>query len=48
MKEIMKFFINTANPEDIKKAYKVGILFGVTIKLTLIAKDSIKFETRSE
>ncbi len=44
----MKFFIDTANPEDIKKVYKVEILSGMTTKPSLVAKDGIKFEDRIE
>ncbi|MCU5326815.1 fructose-6-phosphate aldolase [Bacillus wiedmannii] len=42
----MKFFIDTANLEDIKKAYKLGVLAGVTTNPSLVAKESIKFEDR--
>ncbi|MFK4468882.1 fructose-6-phosphate aldolase [Bacillus sp. RC252] len=42
----MKFFIDTANLEDIKKAYKLGVLAGVTTNPSLVAKDGIKFEDR--
>lgn len=42
----MKFFIDTANLEDIKKAYKIGILSGVTTNPSLVAKEGIKFEDR--
>ncbi|EMY4795878.1 fructose-6-phosphate aldolase [Bacillus pacificus] len=42
----MKFFIDTANLEDIKKAYKLGILAGVTTNPSLVAKEGIKFEDR--
>ena len=34
----MKFFIDTANLEDIKEAYSLGILDGVTTNPSLIAK----------
>ncbi|MCT4475999.1 fructose-6-phosphate aldolase [Peribacillus frigoritolerans] len=44
----MKFFIDTANLEDIKKAYKIGILSGVTTNPSLVAKEGIKFEDRIE
>ncbi|ABK86308.1 transaldolase [Bacillus thuringiensis str. Al Hakam] len=43
---IMKFFIDTANLEDIKKAYKLGVLAGVTTNPSLVAKEGIKFEDR--
>lgn len=42
----MKFFIDTANLEDIKKAYKLGVLAGVTTNPSLVAKESVKFEDR--
>jgi len=42
----MKFFIDTANLEDIKKAYKVGVLAGVTTNPSLVAKEGVKFEDR--
>jgi transaldolase len=42
----MKFFIDSANIEDIKKAYKVGVLSGVTTNPSLVAKEGIKFEDR--
>ncbi|WP_142330497.1 fructose-6-phosphate aldolase, partial [Bacillus thuringiensis] len=41
-----KFFIDTANLEDIKKAYKLGVLAGVTTNPSLVAKEGIKFEDR--
>lgn len=42
----MKFFIDTANLEDIKKAYKLGVLAGVTTNPSLVAKEGVKFEDR--
>ena len=42
----MKFFIDTANLEEIKKAYKIGILSGVTTNPSLVAKEGVKFEDR--
>jgi transaldolase len=42
----MKFFIDTANLEDIQKAYKVGVLSGVTTNPSLVAKEGVKFEDR--
>ncbi|EJS70002.1 fructose-6-phosphate aldolase [Bacillus wiedmannii] len=42
----MKFFIDTANLEDIKKAYKLGVLAGVTTNPSLVAKEGIKFKDR--
>ncbi|MCD7035037.1 fructose-6-phosphate aldolase [Metabacillus sp. GX 13764] len=44
----MKFFIDTANMDDIKKAYKVGVLSGVTTNPSLVAKEGVKFEDRIE
>ncbi|MEN3772819.1 fructose-6-phosphate aldolase [Priestia megaterium] len=44
----MKFFIDTANLEDIKKAYKVGVLSGVTTNPSLVAKEGVRFENRIE
>jgi len=40
----MKFFIDTANIEDIKEAAKLGILDGVTTNPTLVSKVNGKFE----
>ncbi|MEF3307784.1 fructose-6-phosphate aldolase [Paenibacillus sp. GYB004] len=42
----MKFFIDTANLEQIKKANKVGILSGVTTNPSLVVKEGVKFEDR--
>ncbi|WP_453991801.1 fructose-6-phosphate aldolase [Bacillus nitroreducens] len=42
----MKFFIDTANLEDIKKAYKMGVLSGVTTNPSLVVKEGVKFEDR--
>ncbi|PGS50604.1 MULTISPECIES: fructose-6-phosphate aldolase [Bacillaceae] len=44
----MKFFIDTANVEDIQKAYKMGVLSGVTTNPSLVAKEGVKFEDRIE
>ena len=38
----MKFFIDTANLEQIKEAYELGILDGVTTNPSLMAKEGIK------
>jgi transaldolase len=46
MEVTMKFFIDTANLEDIKKAYRVGVLAGVTTNPSLVAKEGVKFEDR--
>ena len=40
----MKFFIDTANPGEIKKAYEMGVIDGVTTNPTLIAKENKNFE----
>jgi transaldolase len=42
----VKFFIDTANLEQIKKANKVGILSGVTTNPSLVVKEGVKFEDR--
>ena len=42
----MKLFIDTANLEDIKKAYRIGVLGGVTTNPSLVAKEGVKFEDR--
>ena len=39
---IMKFFIDTANLDQIKEAYQLGILDGVTTNPSLMAKEGIK------
>ncbi|MFQ6388372.1 fructose-6-phosphate aldolase [Priestia aryabhattai] len=44
----MKFFTDTANLDDIKKAYKLGVLSGVTTNPSLVAKEGVKFEDRIE
>lgn len=44
----MKFFIDTANVDEIKKAYKIGVLSGVTTNPSLVAKEGVKFEARIE
>jgi len=41
----MKFFIDTANLEEIKKANELGILDGVTTNPSLIARETKPFET---
>jgi len=40
----MKFFIDTANVEDIKKANAMGVICGVTTNPSLIAKEGRVFE----
>ncbi|PTB91438.1 fructose-6-phosphate aldolase, partial [Marivirga lumbricoides] len=37
----MKFFIDTANLKDIKEAYELGVLDGVTTNPSLMAKEGI-------
>lgn len=39
----MKFFVDTANVEDIKKANDMGVICGVTTNPSLIAKDGRNF-----
>ena len=40
----MKFFIDTANLEEIVKANELGLLDGVTTNPTLVSKENRKFE----
>jgi transaldolase len=40
----MKFFIDTANVEDIKKANDIGVICGVTTNPSLIAKEGRNFD----
>lgn len=40
----MKFFIDTANLNEIKEAYNLGVLDGVTTNPSLMAKEGIKGE----
>lgn len=42
----MKFFIDTANLEDIKEINKMGVLAGVTTNPTLVVKEGVDFHTR--
>jgi len=39
----MKFFIDTANPGEIRKAYDMGVIDGVTTNPTLISKENRDF-----
>ena len=39
--KIMKFFIDTANLEEIREAYELGVLDGVTTNPSLMAKEGI-------
>jgi transaldolase len=41
----MKFFIDTANPGEIKKAYEMGVIDGVTTNPTLISKENKDFDS---
>lgn len=43
-KIIMKFFIDTANVEDIKNANELGVVCGVTTNPSLIAKEGRDFK----
>ena len=42
----MKFFIDTANVDDIRKANDMGIICGVTTNPSLIAKEGRDFNER--
>ncbi len=41
----MKFFIDTANPDEIRKAYEMGVLDGVTTNPTLVSKENKDFKS---
>ena len=41
IKNIMKFFIDTANLDQIKEAQDLGVLDGVTTNPSLMAKEGI-------
>jgi transaldolase len=41
----MKFFVDTANLAEIKEAYELGVLDGVTTNPSLMAKEGIKGES---
>ena len=41
---IMKFFIDTANVEDIRNANELGVICGVTTNPSLIAKEGRDFK----
>src|SRR4030042_1520482 len=45
---MMKFFIDTANPDEIKTAYEMGVIDGVTTNPTLISKEKKDFESLIE
>lgn len=42
----MKFFLDTANLDEIREAASVGVLDGITTNPTLIAKERADFKTR--
>lgn len=42
----MKFFIDTANIEEVREASALGVLAGVTTNPSLIAKEGVSFEER--
>ncbi len=42
----MKFFIDTANIEEIRAANALGILDGVTTNPSLVAKEDVSFHDR--
>ena len=42
----MKFFIDTANIEEIRNANELGILAGVTTNPSLVAKEGVSFHER--
>ena len=44
----MKFFIDTANPGEIRKAYEMGVIDGVTTNPTLISKENRDFSSLIE
>ena len=41
----MKFFIDTANIDEIKEAHSMGMVDGVTTNPTLIAREGGDFQT---
>lgn len=42
----MKFFIDTANLEEIREVHSLGILAGVTTNPSLVAKENVSFHDR--
>lgn len=42
----MKFFIDTANVDEIKAIHELGLLAGVTTNPTLVAKENVDFHDR--
>ncbi len=43
---MMKFFIDTANIDEIRHAHELGILAGVTTNPSLVAKENVSFHDR--
>lgn len=42
----MKFFLDSANIEEIKQAWALGVVDGVTTNPSLVAKEGVDFKTR--
>lgn len=42
----MKFFLDSANIDEIKQAWELGILAGVTTNPSLVVKEGVDFKTR--
>lgn len=42
----MKFFLDTANLEEIKRIVKLGLVNGITTNPSIIAKEGADFKTR--
>lgn len=42
----MKFFVDTANINDIREAHSLGVLAGVTTNPSLVAKEGVSFHDR--
>ena len=42
----MKFFVDTANVDQIREVDSWGILDGVTTNPTLVSREGVDFETR--
>ncbi len=42
----MRFFIDTANLDEIKEAHELGVLDGVTTNPSLVAKEGVDFHDR--
>lgn len=42
----MKFFLDTANVQEIKRIVKLGLVDGVTTNPSIIAKEGVEFKTR--